>query len=334
MHEAKIGTKIEPPRIIPSLTEGFNSIASHIYIIVFPVAFDLLLWFGPLIRIKNLLLPAILNATEASASAYAGESQSLIESSKETWTAILSQFNLLSGLRTLPIGIPSLLVGHGVTQNPLGVLSIIEIQTPYTIWWITLGLFFIGVILGCFYYSLIASVTTETGGSLKLQDLVKNAIQSFILSLLLFMALFILSIPAICLIFAIALFLPALGYVPFMIFGLIFVWVMLPLAFSPQGIFAERLKATASIANSVRLVRSLMSSAGLFFMIMILMQYGLDFLWSTPDSGNWMLLIGILGHAFISSGLIASTFVYYKKGTVWLRTALQEINAGNRKIIS
>ena len=131
-----------------------------------------------------------------------------------------------------------------------------------------------------------------------------------------------------------ALFLPSLGYLPFMVFGLILVWVMLPLAFSPQGIFADRLKATTSIANSVRLVRSLMSSVGLFMIILIMIDYGLDYLWTTPENGSWMLLIGILGHAFISSGLIASSFVYYKKGMNWLHTVVQEMNAGNRKLIS
>ena len=173
MRKANIETKIEPPKIIPSLAEGFNSIASHIYIIVFPIIFDLLLWFGPLVRIKDLLLPAILNATDASINSYAEENQILIQNTREMWTLILEQFNILFSLRTFPIGIPSLLAGKGISQNqgvlqnPLGNLSIIEVQTLDSVWWIVLGLFVIGVILGSLYYSLIAGVAGEPGASLK-----------------------------------------------------------------------------------------------------------------------------------------------------------------------
>jgi hypothetical protein len=39
---------------------------------------------------------------------------------------------------------------------------------------------------------------------------------------------------------------------------------------------------------------------------------GLDYLWSLPAEDSWMLLVGIAGHAVVTSGLLASTFVYYQ----------------------
>lgn len=334
MPDEKNTQKIEAPRIVPCLVEGFNAIASHVYIIGFPILFDLLLWFGPLVRMKELLLPAMLSASQISAAAYGEESQVFIENSRQLWTAILEEFNLLFGLRTYPIGIPSLLVGKAVTANPLGMLPIIELHAVESAFWLTIAFALVGAILGSVYFSLIASATRSIEEPLKLKLLFKQAIQAIILAILIFLVLFVICIPVFCLFSSMALFLPNLGTLPFMLLGLILVWVLLPVAFSPHGIFANQYKATNSILNSIRLVRSLMATTGMFFIILILLGYGLDFLWSTPSMDSWMLLIGIFGHAFISSGLIAASFAFYKKGMQWLQANLHEMPAQNSPKIS
>ncbi len=334
MFDTTLEQKIEPPKLIPSLVEGFHTIANHIYIILFPILYDLLLWFGPMIRIKKLLLPAVLEASEISASAYGPESEVLIESSKAIWTALLSQLNLLYGLRTYPVGIPSLLLSKGIGENPIGAVNIIEMQSIGATFWIFLGLAVAGVILGSLYFALIAGAVDENGISWNVNSLFKQIMQTIILALILIAGLIILSIPTICLISSIVLFLPSLGELPIMLFGFVLVWMLLPLAFSPHGIFSSQFKATTSIANSIKLVRSLMSITGLFFISLILLGYGLDVLWSTPKADSWMLLVGIIGHAFISSALIAASFSFYKKGLRWLQARLQAMNAGKQKFFS
>ena len=326
--------KIEPPKLIPSIVEGFNAIASHIYIILFPILFDILLWFGPMIRVKNLILPVVLDASELSSSAYGQDGQMILETSKQMWTSLLERFNLFFSLRTYPVGVPSLLLSKSVMKNPLGVISIVEIQSSSIAFWILVGCSILGIILGCLYYALIANVTTDSMKTFKLSSLLKQTAQIVILSLILIAALFILSIPAICLISSLVLFIPSLGEIPIMLFGFVLVWILLPLAFSPHGVFAGQLKATTSIANSIRLVRSLMSATGIFFILVILLGYGLDVLWATPEANNWMLLVGIVGHAFISSGLIAASFNFYNDGVRWLQNTLQAMNAGKPKNIS
>jgi len=334
MPDDKTTRKIEAPRIMPCLVEGFNAIASHVYIIGFPILFDLLLWFGPLVRIKELLLPAVMSASQISAAAYGEESQVFIDSSRQLWTALLEEFNLLFGLRTYPIGIPSLLVGKAVNENPLGMLPIIELNAIENAFWLTIAFSLVGAILGSLYFSLIAIATQAIEEPLRFNLLVKQAIQAIVLAILIFLALFIICIPVFCLFSSMALFLPNLGTLPFMLLGLILVWVLLPVAFSPHGIFANQFNATNAILNSIRLVRSLMATTGMFFIILILLGYGLDFLWATPSMNSWMLLVGIFGHAFISSGLIAASFSFYKKGMQWLQANLKEMTTDNLKKIS
>ncbi len=183
-------------------------------------------------------------------------------------------------------------------------------------------------------FAIIARITDPSSKPLKVSQMAGEIIQCVLLSVILVFVLFILSVPAICLVSSLALFLPALGSLPLLVLSLILVWALLPIVFSPHGIFANRFKAGASIANSFRLVRSSMNGTGMLFIVLILLGYGLDTLWSTPAPDSWMLLVGIVGHGFISSGLIAASFAFYNKGMVWLQAVVREINAGKPKIIS
>jgi hypothetical protein len=108
-----------------------------------------------------------------------------------------------------------------------------------------------------------------------------------------------------------------------MIFGLFVVWVLLPLVFTPHGIFLGEMTTPRSIVSSIKFVRASMGGTGIFFILIILIGYGLDMLWSTPGTGSWMMLVGILGHGFISSGLLAASFVYYRDGLAWLSEAIR-----------
>jgi len=334
MFDIRNEPKVLPPKLIPSLVEGFNAIANHIYIIIFPILLDLLLWFGPFVRIKDLVLPTLLNASDLSAPAYGQDSQTFVQTAKDMWTLLLGQFNMLYNLRSYPIGIPSLLSFKGVQQNPLGGLPIIELQSFNSAFWLLVGFSFIGLIIGSLYFALIAAVTNTGDWKSALKQIPAQIVQCLVLSLILFIALMFLSIPAICLISSMLVFLPSLGSLPLVVFGMMLIWVLLPMVFSPHGIFANQYKATTAIANSIKLVRPLISIVGLFFTMLIMLSYGLDFLWSTPNPESWMLLVGIFGHAFVSSSLIASSFVFYNNGMKWLQVIIPDVNAGKQKELS
>jgi hypothetical protein len=51
----------------------------------------------------------------------------------------------------------------------------------------------------------------------------------------------------------------------------------------------------------------------------------LNFLWNTPSLASWWMLVGITGHAFISTALLASSFVYYRDINVWLKVVFEQL---------
>jgi len=323
--------KPRPPRLIPSLVEGFNAVAGQIHLIFFPIAIDLFLWFGPLVRVRDLLMPVMARAAELSGEAYGQQGVEIIKSSKELWAALLEGFNLLFGLRSYPIGIPSLMVSQGAQQNPLGSLQIIEIASFNSALYLVLGLSAVGIVLGSLYFILVARAANKTSDPFSIPVFFRSAGQSLLLSLILLMVVIALGFPAMCLMSSLVLFLPGLGTLPFMVFGLAFIWIMLPMSFSPHGIFLGGMNATRSIVTSFKLVRSMMTGSGMFLIMVILLSYGLDALWSTPGVESWMLLVGIFGHGFISCGLLASTFVFYREGLKWLSEVLKDKQAAVQK---
>lgn len=326
MQNSVIEAKNLPPRLVPSLVKGFNAVAGNVYIILIPIAVDIFLWFGPMFRVRDLLLPALMRALDISAAAVNQDALILQETTQQMWTTILEAFNLLFGLRTYPIGVPSLMISQGAQHSPLGGLAVFEMVSADGSALFILLVSAVGILLGSVYFSLISAVVDGThdgsadGSDSKVTpaDILRRALQSAWLSIILLVTIMAVSLPLMCVLSGLLLVLPSLGMLPFTLFGMLMVWMLMPLAFSPHGIFTDQLKATRSIVVSIRMVRSLMSLSGLFLIIAILLSYGLDILWSTPGAGSWMMIVGIIGHAFIASGLLASSFVFYRDGLHWL----------------
>jgi len=100
-------------------------------------------------------------------------------------------------------------------------------------------------------------------------------------------------------------------------------WVLLVVFFSFHGIFASAQNAFASFRSSFRLLRYGLPPLGWFAMLTILISQGMDLLWRIPPADSWMMGIGILGHAFVSTSLLAASFIYYRDLNTWIESALQ-----------
>jgi hypothetical protein len=316
-------TTISPPRMIPAFVAGFNAVANHIYLILFPVLLDLFLWFGPLVRVKNLVQPIFDNTIKQMAGIYPADTLALMQTSKDTIMQFFEQFNLLFTLRTYPVGVPSLLVGTAPLDNPLGKTIIKELASSTDVVLVVIACLIIGIILGAVLFSLIARVVGSQKEPLNLNRLIdqgKNALIFFVMMVVLGIAI---ALPSLFILSAIIAFLPSLGSIPFMVLGVVLVWMLLPFAFSAHGLFTGQTNIFSSIGTSIRLVRKFLPGTGLFFLIAILLSQGLDMLWATPASNDWLGLVGILGHGFISCGVLAASFVYYSKGMEYMQEKMR-----------
>jgi len=316
-----------PPRLIPSLGAGFNTVANNVSLIILPIAVDLFLWFGPHLRLKNLVLPGI-QAMNAQAfemqSQVSPEMLEIVRQGQDIWGTILEHFNLVSVLRTLPVGVPSLLAFRGVLVNPLDKASIYEMPSALAAVgsWLLIVLF--GILLGTIYFNSVARSSSEEMQPFSVRLLARQYLQSTLLTVTMLLILLIILVPSFVLLAISAMINPMLGQTVLFAIAFVILWLTLPLFFSPHGIFMKKIRARDAVFQSMYLARMFMPNTGLMVFLIILLGQGMNVIWLLAEWDSWMALVGIAGHAFISSGLLAATFVYYRQGTDWLEERIKK----------
>lgn len=321
-----------PPGWVSALTTGFNTVTNHMYLILFPVVLDLLLWFGPHLRIKNLLFPLLAEVNASLRELAQPDMREMLNAGANAWQVIIERLNLISAVRTFPVGIPSLLAGTSPVKTPLGAPLFFE--TPSTgaalSAWLLICL--IGITTGSLFYHLLARASGVPRQESSLNLVVWQALQSVLLVIILAAILLIIGIPVVLFLSIMTMFSTALTQFALLLVTIFLLWSLLPLYFSPHGIFAYHLDALRSTLVGFRMVRAFLPGAWMFLIIMLLFSQGLDLLWRVPPEDSWMAVIGIAGHAFISTGLVASSFAYYLNGIRWLQENIQRAGASGVKI--
>ncbi len=317
---------IQPPRIMKAIIAGFNAVTNHIGLILFPILLDVLIWFGPQLRLDSLLSPLIESANRTLLAYNGADMQQIVESAGEAWAIIIDRLNLTSTLSTFPIGIPSLISGAGYKLSPLGTSPQIEISTFSIAVLSFLILAAFGILLGSFYFNAVSRSTQPEKTKLSLSNIINQIINSYGMILLMILVAVSLLIPGLFIISIFALFSPVLSQIVLLIVSFLLLWLLIPLVFSPHGIFINQLNVIHSITTSIRLVRAFLPSTGLFLLLAILMAQGLDSLWLAAPDSSWLTLVGITGHAFVYTSLLAASFVYYRQGLEWMEINLKQLN--------
>jgi hypothetical protein len=316
---------IQPPRLISSLQAGFNTVANHIYLILFPLVFDLLLWFGPRLRLKTLMQPFITDLFEPAMTLDVENFGDIVAQAQTAWGDLLESFNLFSVLRTFPIGLPSLLAAEGTLDTPLGNAQIIELPTAFATvgLWIVFSL--VGVVLGCFYFQQVARQSTLDPDLFPGSTLARSVLQTIGLAFFLFLLILIITIPTSLMVFLFGLFSGFLAQIALLMMSFILLWLAIPMIFSPHGIFAKGQNFLSAVLSSVRMVRMTLPMTGLFILMLILLVQGLNVLWRVPPTNSWMKLVGVAGHAFVSTATLSASFIYYQQGTKWVEERIASL---------
>jgi hypothetical protein len=305
------------------LVAGFDAVTNHIYLILLPIGLDLLIWLSPRFRLKDLIDVVISDLFSQSIVAAPDlESQGIFDAAQELWTLIGEQFNILIGLRSYPVGIPSLMTSILPLETPLGLPNFIEINS-FSGGFVLFILFtFLGLVLGTLFYKAVAwaAIATESKWQNIFLDWPWMSVQVIFLALVWFGIFVGISIPASCVISLAAMGNLAFGQCAFLIYGGLLIWIIFPLLFSAHGIFVNNQKVWPSIKRGVHITRLTLPTTSLFFISVLLLSQLLDLLWRIPPEDSWLMLIGLSGHAFVATGLLSASFIYYRDADQWIRS--------------
>lgn len=311
------------PNLITALRAGFDAISNNIALILFPIALDLLLWLGPHLRLTRFMEASLGQLASLEDLSAAGMAE-FIESGREFWSFVAEQFNLLAALRSYPVGVTSLMVSRFPMRAPFGEPFSWELESLAVAVAAWLAITLLGLLAGTLYYSAVAQAALSGAVDWRqaLAQWPKAGAQVLFLALLWAGIMLGAGIPGGFVVSLAALGGFTLGQCAVVMYACFLSWLLLPLLFSPHGIFVNQHNVYAALKNSARLTRLTFPSTALFFLIVILLSKGLDVLWLVPEETSWMTLIGVAGHAFVTTGLLASSFVYYRDADRWIRSVL------------
>jgi hypothetical protein len=310
-----------PPGVISSIKAGFDSIAAHITAILLPLLLNIFLWLGPRLRLTALfdLIKSDMVQIWKAGGVPAEDIQRVLTLYNDTIPVI----NLFWLLRTLPIGISSLLFPHKTSLTPLGVPANLQVSALSLPGWLFL-LTLIGWVGGGLYFRSVAWIATA-GKDDQPAGIVRSITQTILLSVLcsfLFMAI---GLPVFLVLALVIQLSPFIANLLVLGVSLLSMWVIVPLFFWPHGVFIRRQNAVASILSSIQMARFTLPTSSMFVLTVFLLTFGLNYLWSIPPEDSWMTFVGIFGHSFVATALLAGSFIYYRDMNTWLQTVMDKL---------
>ncbi|HZM20525.1 MAG TPA: hypothetical protein VFC02_02210 [Anaerolineales bacterium] len=326
MDTQKLESLPPPPGVMGSLRAGFDAVAGHVWLITVPLALDVVLWLGPRLSVDGLLRPFVRYVfLQARRGVAASEMDQFLKAQTIFLDGLQSfnLFSLVSKFRTFPIGISSLLAQTmPAVGTPFGEQSVVQISSLPLLVGLVFVLTAMGWMGGGLYFRWVSGTTLgeeETGISS-----LRAIIQTLILSVCWFIGLMMVLLPLMFVLTLLALINPILANGAIFLILLLAFWLVVPLFFMPHGIFARRQNAFLSALTSLRMARFTFPTSGMFILSVVILSQGMNYLWSVPSNDSWMTLVGIAGHAFITTAVLAASFVYYRDMNVWLQTVFEQ----------
>lgn len=321
MEVSRIENLPPPPGVINSIKAGFDTIATHVTAILLPLVLNLFLWLGPRLHMDALfdgIMKQMIPVWQQG-NIPAADIQRVLEWSNETIPSI----NLFWFLRTLPIGISSLLFPQEATQTPLGNPSILQVNGLTLLGWIFL-LTLIGWVGGGLYFRSVAWLSASNKDEQPI-GILRAIIQTILVSILWSILAMIIGIPVFTVLALVIQINPLIANFLVLFLSLVSMWVVVPFFFWPHGIFIKKQNVITSMISSLQMARFTLPASSMFVLAVFLLTFGLNFLWSIPPGDSWMTLFGIFGHSFVSTALLAGSFIYYRDMNIWLQNVIEKL---------
>ena len=288
--------------VVDSLSAGFGVINHQPWIILFPVLLDLFFLFGPRVSIAPLVSQFVTQPSFTRAFGPDAVAPTIAFAEEANLLGLLSPASM-----SLPVVVPLLGIGRGpftfVDSVGLAVLM-------------GLGAMFAGAVVGSVYRALLAQQARE--GELSVRQLPLQAAVAFYrviaLAVLLFAAGITVMLPLAFIAAVASLATAAATALMTAVMATIILVAQLYLFFAPDAIFISRVGPIRAIRQSASVVQAGIWSALALAVLITAILIGLGQIWILLASqASWGLALGIVGNAYIASGLVAASMLFYRE---------------------
>ena len=307
----------QPTGVIETLSAGYTAVNRQLWVILLPVLLDVFLWLGPHVSFSPLVGPAVTHATELTRQVALGPRRALrnpeisagLDESRQYLIARADEVNGLSVLAWGPVGLPS-----------LATLPDDNEELAFVDGWadglaLLAACFGVSLLLGGWFYGGLAAGSVGAGGPLSAGRNTPRAVLSVLgLVGVLVGAALLLGLPVLLLIGFTALVSPPVAMLGGLMLAAGVLFASVHLFFAVDAIFVSHARPLAAIQRSVGLVRrNLWPSVALILLTWLILA-GMSRVWDILGSNlqpPYGVAVGILGNAYIASGLIAAGMVFY-----------------------
>lgn len=296
------------PGVWSTIRAGLDLTTKHWWLLILPIVLDCVIWLGPHVSVAQ-LMQSLLSEWEASFGSLYMMDSTLFE----RYVELSGQVNL-TGLLSVPLlGVPSLMQNVGATQTPLAV-SVIAVDSAESFFAVFFALTLGGLVLGAVYFSLIVQAlqTERQWGVAFGRNLLRNIGRVLLLAVALFVLLVALYIPVGIIVGIGTIFNPLIGAFVLLAGITVLMWTIVYLAFSLHAMLWRGQSLPQAVGYSLRFTQAFLPPVFVLFASMAGSLTVARWLWVSADSGNWLTLVSIFGHAFISTSLVSATFIFFR----------------------
>ncbi|MBN1429843.1 MAG: hypothetical protein JXB07_15855 [Anaerolineae bacterium] len=218
--------------------------------------------------------------------------------------------------RYLNVLMPSMVAGRDASALPFNyVPPVWQIQTPLEAATLRVALFLIGFISWMIYGAIVAQRIREDRNDLVW--LVKH-VPVVLLQMFLLLVVITVICPMLLMVLSVVevlgslIGLPGISVFLLMLIIPIGTWIAMFAAFTIHGMFMNDRNIFTATWDSLRIVQwNVSSTLGLFMTILILIA-AMQCVKGWLDAGSWLMAVAIAVNAFLCTGLLAATFVFFK----------------------
>ncbi|MCA1645275.1 MAG: hypothetical protein LC797_07335 [Chloroflexi bacterium] len=314
----------QPTGVIETLSAGYAAVNHHLWVLVLPILLDVFLWLGPHVSYSPLVDPVVTRATEWTRQVALGPRRApntpdLLTAANldQTRQWAIDRADEVNGLALLAWG-PVALPSPAALPSPNPDLAFVSGWVDGAL----LGLACIGVSLllgGWFYGGLAEASRGARGGPLAAGRSTPRAVAGVLglVGLVLGTAV-LLGLPVLLLIGFTALVSPPVAVLGTILVAAGWVFASVHLFFAIDAIFVSKAGPLGAIQRSVSVVRRHLRPSVAFIVLTWLILAGMARIWEVLASNvqsPFGVALGILGNAYIASGLIAAGMIFYTQHT-------------------
>lgn len=325
----------KPLGVIDALSTGFALVARRPWMLLLPIAFNLLLWLGPQVNARPIFDQAIalLNISVSATPGMTPDVQQGLDASKEMLQSLGDSFNVLNITALFALGVPALL---GLETLPT--------NSPRTPWLVVtdigtlMGLAALFALVGIFvasvYLEIIArAVRRDSTARTFAPRVLKSYLNTGLLIALALAGVVALLSPFLIGATLISLLSQGLASFVLIVGFMLALWAILYMAFALPAVYVSGANALQAIWNSITIFRyNSWSAMGLVFLI-YLIQMGFSLIWQQLVNSAWSAAIIVAANAFLGTGLIAAAMLFYHDRFTWLTEVRERIRQQQRPII-